>query len=240
MHFEILVEGTSDKTALWSLMGKILGERGNPHTWYIRKHRGVGKIPKDPSQNPNPKDQTLLHNLSSKLKAYGREENRELVVVVLVDLDEHPDCIAFKTELTALLDYCDVKPKCLFRIAVEELEAWYLGDRAALVKVYPKAKIDVLDDYVQDARCGTWERLADAIYPGGVKKLTAGGKRNSQALEQKVKWAAALAPEMDVENNRSPSFQCFRDGIRTLASHPLAPHVHQKNPARKTSQKKKT
>jgi len=32
---------------------------------------------------------------------------------------------------------------------------------------YPRAKRDVLDRYVQDRVCGTWELLADAVYPGG-------------------------------------------------------------------------
>lgn len=138
MHFEILVEGTSDKTALWTLLKKILGERGNPHTWNVRKHRGIGKIPDHPEDKPNPKDQTLLHNLPAKLRAYGNEQNQNFVVVVLVDLDERTDCKVFKNELLALLDYCTAKPKCLFRIAVEELEAWYLGDRKALLTAYPK------------------------------------------------------------------------------------------------------
>jgi len=223
MHFEILVEGTSDKTALWTLMKKILGERGDPHTWSIRNHRGVGEIPEDPSRKPNPKDQTLLHNLPSKLRAYGEEERHDIVVVVLVDLDDRPDCIAFKKELTTLLEHCPKKPKSLFRLVVEELEAWYFGDRIAILNSYPRARIDELDNYVQDSQCGTWEHLAEAIYPGGLKKLTRGKKSNSYVLAQKIEWAAKISPAMDVENNLSPSFQCFRDGIRTLAAHPSAP-----------------
>ena len=171
MRFEILVEGLSDKTALWTLMKKILGERGNPHTWCIRKHQGVGEIPENPSEKPDPKNRTLLHNLPSKLRAYGEEEDQDLAVVVLADLDERPSCIVFKKELTALLKHCPAKPKCLFRIVNEELEAWYLGDKRAILKAYPKAKIDELENYVQDAQCGTWEQLAEAIFPGGLKKL---------------------------------------------------------------------
>jgi len=228
MHFEILLEGTSDATALWSLMKKIIGDQKERHTWSVRPHKGIGEIPPDPLQKPNPKDHTLLHNLPSKLRAYGEEENQDLIVVVLVDLDERLDCVAFKAELTALLDHCPKKPKYLFRIAIEELEAWYFGDEAALLKVYPKAKRAILAKYTQDSQCGTWEHLAEAIYPGGLKKLTLGKKTNSYVLAQKVKWAASIAPEMNVENNMSTSFQCFRDGIRTLANHPLAPQNRKK------------
>jgi hypothetical protein len=107
MHFEILVEGQSELTALSILMSKIIGEYNNPHTWKIHKHRGIGKIADNPTALPNRNDQTLLHNLPSKLRAYGAEENPNLVVVVLVDLDDKDDCVIFKNELVALLNYCD-------------------------------------------------------------------------------------------------------------------------------------
>ncbi|MGL6226932.1 MAG: DUF4276 family protein [Thermoguttaceae bacterium] len=217
MHFEILVEGTSDKTALWPLMKRILGEYGQPHTWKIHPHGGKGAIPTDASQRPNPNDKTLLHNLCSKLKAYGESNAPNLAVIVLVDLDDVDDCKAFKQTLLSLLDLCVLAPTCLFRIAVEEMEAWYLGDRAAILRAYPRAKITVLDGYMQDDICGTWEKLADAVYPGGCKALTANGRRAYSCLKEKRVWAAKIPPEMDVENNLSPSFQCFRDGIRKLA-----------------------
>jgi AAA ATPase domain len=62
-----------------------------------------------------------------------------------------------QAELIALLRYCDKKPKSLFRIAIEELEAWFFGDPPALKKAYPKIR-------------------------------------------------------------QSPSFKCFRDGLRKLAA----------------------
>lgn len=54
----------------------------------------------------------------------------------------------------------------------EEIEAWLLGDRHALLSAYPHAKMHVLNTYVQDSICGTWEVLADAVYPGGTSKLS--------------------------------------------------------------------
>lgn len=221
MHLEVLVEGTTELTALSILMSRIIGPYREPHTWTIHKHRGIGSLPEDPTARPNPLDPTLLHNLPSKLRAYGKEDRADLLVVVLVDLDDHPDCRAFKQQLTGLLAWCDPKPNCLFRIAIEELEAWYLGDREALLKAYPEADPVKLEAYQQDSQCRTWETLADILHPGGIGvRRTAGvtGKRSPSVLNHKMLWARTIAPEMDVERNRSGSFQCFRDGLRRLTA----------------------
>jgi hypothetical protein len=218
MHFEILVEGQTELTALSILMKNIVGEYGNPHTWRVHKHRGIGRIPDDPTAKPNKHDQTLLHNLPSKLRAYGEEGRDDVVVVVLVDLDARPDCSAFKSDLTGLLNHCAKKPKSIFRIAIEELEAWFFGDQLSIKKAYPKVRQPMLDGYVQDSQCRTWEMLAEAIYPGGLNSLGQHGKRSVKILEQKRVWAKEICPHMDVENNHSHSFQCFRDGIRRMAT----------------------
>lgn len=217
MHFEFLVEGQADRTALSILMCKMLGEYQEPHTWTIHKHRGIGRIPKNPSAVPNQHDQTLLHNLPSKLRAYGKENRTDLVVVVLVDLDDRDDCVAFKRELMSLQDGCSPRPTVLFRIAIEEMEAWFLGDRAALVQAYPDADIAVYDRYQQDSQCGTWERLAEMVHVGGLSTLLVQSKRSVNVLNQKRKWAAKIAPFMDIDSNLSPSFCVFRDGLRKLS-----------------------
>jgi Domain of unknown function (DUF4276) len=215
MHFEILVEGQSDITALEPLLTKILGPYRQPHTWRIHKHRGIGRLPDDSAAKPNPKDPTLLHNLPSKLRAYGKSLQDGEAVVVLLDLDDRPDCNSFKQSLTNLLSDCNPAMKSLFRRAIEELEAWFLGDNTALTSAYPGANNIVLAGYIQDSQCGTWEKLADAVYPGGHAALKKQGQM--QCLKQKRIWARDIAPNMDIENNISPSFQQFRDGLRNLA-----------------------
>ncbi|MBF0177427.1 MAG: DUF4276 family protein [Magnetococcales bacterium] len=214
MHFEILVEGQTEKTALSILMEKIVGPYGNPHTWSIHKHQGIGSLPEFPDHPAHVKDRTLLHNLPGKLRAYGKEANDDVVIVILVDLDKRTDCRTFKQELVNLLKYCEKTPKHLFRIAIEELEAWFLGDRSAILAAYPDADQGVLDTYVQDAQINTWEKLAEAIDPNVRSSLGSVKKRSPLTLKHKHIWAKNIAPKMDVENNASPSFTCFRDGLR--------------------------
>ena len=218
MHFEFLVEGQCELTALSILMSKILGPYQDPHTWKIHKHRGIGKFPTDPAQKPSPHDGSLLHNLSSKLRAYGNTHRKDLAVVVLVDLDNRPDCRVFKQELIHQLEFCIHKPKTLFRIAIEELEAWYLGDQNAIALAYPKANLDILNHYSQDSICGTWELFAKVIHDKDAQELLTTNKRSSRLLESKVRWAKTITPWMDVEHNLSPSFIAFRNGVRQLAA----------------------
>jgi len=215
MHFEILVEGESDLQALNPIMKKMVGPLGYIHTWKIHKHKGKGNFPDDPTKPPEKKHNQLLNMLPSRLRAYGKSLDENKAVIVLVDADKD-NCIELKSRLTSLLDYCDPKPTVLFRIAVEELEAWWLGDRKALLKAYPVAQdnIDVLDNYVQDSICGTWELLADAIYPGGSTKLKKIGFPAN--AKEKTDWAKIISPFINILRNKSPSFTQFRDGLRRL------------------------
>lgn len=217
MHFEILVEGQTELTVLSILMNKILGEYNQPHTWKIHKHQGVGRLPDDFSEEPNPKDRTLLHNLPSKLRAYGNSMGDNEAVVLLIDLDDREDCIEFKAEINTILDFCEQKPIFLIRIAIEELESWYFGDRNAIIQAFINYNENVFESYIQDSQCGTWEKLAEIIHPGGINTLESFGRRSVRILEEKRKWAVAIAPNMNVEENNSPSFCCFRDGLRRLA-----------------------
>ena len=96
------------------------------------------------------------------------------------------------------------------------MEAWLWGDRLALLTAYPKAKKDTLNRYVQDSICGTWELLADAIYPGGSAAIRKAGWPLPGQI--KHEWAEQVTPHMDVERNASHSFGKFRDGLSQLVA----------------------
>lgn len=213
MHIEILVEDSSGQTLLETLVPKLLGAQGEPHTWRIHFYKGIGRIPKNLNGGGDPAKRILLDRLPKLLRGYGRTPGIDAVVVVL-DSDRR-DCVDFLAELQALAADCNPVPNTLFKIAVEEMEAWYFGDREALLTAYPKAKLDVLNRYQQDSVCDTWERLADAIYPGGSAAI----KKAGWPLPGQVKheWAEKIGPLLEPDQNTSPSFGKLRDGLRRLA-----------------------
>lgn len=225
MHFECLVEDTSGTIALKAFLSNILGQNGDAgHTYTIHSYKGVGHIPSGLKAVSDPRKRILLNQLPKLLKGYGKTfsgygPDTPCVVVVVCDLDRK-DCDSFRQELLNVQKGCSPAPVTLFLFAIEEGEAWLLGDRNAVERAYPNAKTQSLEDYVQDSICGTWEVLADAVYPGGAEKL----KREGYPTvgEVKCEWARTISPLVDVEANRSPSFQEFRDAIRRAAGIPVA------------------
>jgi len=113
------------------------------------------------------------------------------------------------------LEKSAIQSQIYFCIAVEEGEAWYLGDINAIKIAYPQAKSAILDSYINDSICGTWEKLADAIYRGGAKQLSKLG--GASVGQEKTVWAENISPQMNVDINRSPSFGYFRDKLRHLS-----------------------
>lgn len=214
MHIEILVEDSSGETLLEAVLPKLLGERGNPHSWRVHAYKGIGRIPKNLNARADPAKRILLDQLPRLLRGYGKTPGIDAVVVVL-DTDKR-DCADFLAELKTLAETCNPTPNTLFRLAIEEVEAWYLGDRQALTGAYPRAKTDVLNRYVQDSACDTWELLADAIYPGGSAAI----KKAGWPLPGQVKheWAEKIGPLLDPDRNVSPSFGRLCRGLRRLVT----------------------
>ena len=214
MHFEILVEDASGKIALEHLVPKILGAN-TPHSYRIHPYKGIGRLPPGLKNTTDPRKRILLDQLPRVLSGYGKslQPRDQYGVIVVVDSDRK-DCHIFKGELVGVLGKCNPAPRTLFSIAIEEMEAWLLGDIAAITTAFPKAKTAPLTGYTQDSVCGTWEVLADVVYPGGAEPLKKlGFPHTGQA---KCDWAGRIAPEMDVDANASPSFNVFRQAFEKL------------------------
>ncbi|MGZ4019486.1 MAG: DUF4276 family protein [Flavisolibacter sp.] len=211
MHFEILVEDQSGKIALDILVPKIIGDN---HTFDVKSYKGVGRIPVKMNAGVDASKRILLTNLPRLLAGYGKSwQEYPAVVIVVCDLDDK--CLkSFRDELINLLNACNPRPETRFCIAVEEGEAWFLGDIPAIKQVYPKAKDTVLNAYISDSICGTWERLADAVYKGGSQQLSSLGWQTVGT--EKSAWAESITPHMDLDNNTSPSFNYFVGKLREL------------------------
>ena len=215
MHFEILVEDQSGEKALRILMPKITGDQ---HTFCFHFYKGIGHIPPNLKSKTDVSKRILLDQLPRLLRGLGRTfanypANYPAVVIVVCDLDNR--CLkTFRQELSRVLNFCNPKPETRFCIAIEEGEAWFLGDISAIKAAYPNAKDNILNRYQNDSICGTWELLADAVFTGGSNALKEKGK--VAVGREKSIWAKKIAPEMNVEQNASPSFCYFRDKIRAL------------------------
>ena len=94
------------------------------------------------------------------------------------------------------------------RLAVEETEAFYLGDLKALKKAFPRADMATARRYVPDSVVDTWELFGRIVHDGGGNK---------------VAWAEAMGPVLTTKasQSRSPSFKGFVRGLLGLA--PPAP-----------------
>ncbi len=195
-------------------MPKLLGAHGDPHTWRLHSYKGVGRIPVGMGKNGDPSERILLDQLPRLLRGYKNTHGVDAVVVIL-DTDNR-NCVNFLAELKIVAKDCNFSDKTLFRLAIEEVEAWYFGDREALVAAYPKAKPQPLEKYTQDAICGTWELLADVVHPGGSASIKNAGWPT--AGQMKHEWAEKIGPRMAPLRNISPSFAKLREGLLRLVS----------------------
>ncbi len=216
MHFEVLVEDISGKRMLDQVIPRVIDAS---HTFRVLSYKGIGRIPKGLSSGADAGKRILLDQLPRLLSGYGKAfagygPDYLAAVIVVCDLDRRSRK-SFEQELQAVASSARPCPEHAICLAIEEGEAWYLGDLPAIKQAYPRAKDAVLGDYKNDSICGTWELLADAIYPGGSIALKAKGW---QAVgTEKSKWAETITPQMDLAANKSPSFNQFMTRLADLA-----------------------
>jgi hypothetical protein len=217
MHLEFLVEDQSGKKFLDLILPRVVA-KGD--TFKVHAYKGIGRIPHNFQTRGDASKRILLEQLPKLLNGYGNAfanypADYQAVVVVVCDLDDK-DPVGFLAELEAVLEACHSKPMTRFCVAVEEGEAWLLGDIPAIKKAYPGAKDAVLNAYVNDSICGTWEVLAEAVFPAGVQTLSKSGFHAVGA--EKFSWAERITPHMEVERNSSPSFKAFIEVISQLTT----------------------
>jgi hypothetical protein len=201
MHIEFLVEELSAEAALNELLPKIFGQL---ITWHIHVHKGK---------------QDLLRKLPARLAGYSRWLPADWRIIVLVD-EDRANCIELKQALEAAASQAGLSTKTkprtngdfriINRIAVEELEAWFFGDIAAIHEAFPRVKSSPLlgskfrnPDAIAG---GTWEALESLLQKHGYYS----------AGLLKIEAARMIAFHMDPARNRSKSFIHFRDALYHL------------------------
>lgn len=169
MHFQFLIEDKSGAALIEILMHKISLTNGDI-TYNCKPFKGLGGFTKKNTVKET-KSGKLLNDLATYLRGFNKSlQYIPAVIIVVLDNDTR-NTKKFLSELNQVAQQNMITIDHAFCIAVEEIEAWLLGDEAAILAAYPLAKIQQLHTYAQDSICGTWEVLADVIYPGGISKL---------------------------------------------------------------------
>lgn len=207
MHFQYLIEDQSSTELIHTLMKKVVVAYPDV-TYDCKGFHGLGGFKKKNTVKET-KTGKLLNDLAIYLRGFNRSfQNFSAAIIIVLDNDDR-DTEKFKLELEDVAKKNMILVDHVFCIAVEEVEAWLLGDEQALLSAYPKAKIQVLHTYVQDSICGTWEVLADAVYPGGSQKLHKEHFSFMEIGKLKAEWARNIGVHMDLRANQSPSFNYF-------------------------------
>ena len=200
MMFHVLVEGTSDEPTVTEILMERFGlSRGGQ--FQIHPHGGKGSLPANPNAKPDPKDRTLLGQLPAKLRAFSVKGDA-VCVVVLLDQDDD-DCVKLLSDLRAMLKKLSKKPvNVLFRIAMEEIEAWFLADRAAVHKAYAKATFKNVPKGDPDLIDDPSDVLAGCL--GAALPCTG---------QMKAEWAERIAPHLNLKKPKSRSLAKFIEGV---------------------------
>ena len=202
---EVLVEGASDSPTVKEVLERKFQLVEGEH-FRIHAHKGKGRLPANPLSRPDLKHQGLLDRLPATLRGFGKSLPKNAVVLVVVDADDQPGDILLD-QLNEMLSALPLKPKVMFRLAIEETESWFIADVDAVHKAFPgKVNKNVLKNISPDAVVGAWEKLAVAL--GFNPKMVAG--------PTKFEWAKRIAPHLNLDNPNSPSFRKLIEGIALL------------------------
>lgn len=146
---------------------------------------------------PHEGKRDLEVSIPRKLRAWRDPEAR----FVIVRDQDSADCKVVKQRLLGLC--AEAKREALVRIACRELEAWYVGDLAAVDRAFgTNLAVNQSKTKFRDPdRIGSPSHELASLVPGFGK----------------VSAARKLGPLLDIENTRSTSFRCFVRALRKLA-----------------------
>ena len=148
--------------------------------------------------------QDLQQSIPRKIRVASKKDITTSFVI-LQDQD-NSDCHDLKSQLVGLCEEAQRGNNAVpykVRIVCHELEAWYLGDMDAIEQVFPRfhaAKYKGKKQFRQPDAC---------VNPKQELKKIVGDYAQ-------IATARTIAPHMDIEGNRSPSFRNFITGVKQL------------------------
>lgn len=147
---------------------------------------------------PHEGKQDLKRSIPRKLKGWHFSEDK---FIIIQDKDAS-DCRVLKGELVEICRDAG-RPDSLIRIACHELEAWYLGDPAAIASAFNMPAI---------GRIGGQRKFRD---PDALQRPADEIKRLCPNF-QKVSGARVIAEHMSYTKNSSASFRTFIEGLSRI------------------------
>lgn len=196
-HLELLVEEPSMDAFLRALLPRLL-----PPDRSFEVHPFQGK-------------NDLIGKLEARLRGYAAWLPDHWRIVVVVDRDDE-DCLVLKRRLETVAQRAGLTTRTraggsrwqlVNRIAIEELEAWYFGDWAAVRSAYPRAPASLPrrqgfrdPDAIAGGAWEAFERVMQGhgYFKGGLLKIEA---------------ARTIGAHVDPARSSSRSFRTFRDAI---------------------------
>lgn len=217
MYFQFLIEDSSTEILIGHVMEKLQEQNpGKEIVFRTKSFSGIGHLPKTGDLMER-KGRNLLNNLPAYLRGISRALSgmKDAAIVIVLDNDKR-DVVEFKKQLERIAINSMMCMDYVFCIAVKEMEAWLLGDENAIQAAYPEMKRKCLKEYQQDDLCDTWEVLANAVYPGGLTGLRKKAKNAySEIGRAKCEWADKIGKRLNLNDNKSPSFQEFITALQS-------------------------
>ena len=221
MFVQFLIEDMSGAKLIEAIMGKIMMEYSTIKIDYnVRSYKGIGNFRKGKDAR-NIKSEQLLGDLPKRLRAFNVEfKNKDDVALFIVIDNDIRKTDVFRAQLENISKTNNITIDHVFCIAVEEMEAWLLGDISAIIAAYPKIRDRIAtkhSQYKQDEIRveGTWEFLADMLTKNGFQRFKKDNPSCSDIGKNKSEWMELIGKHLNIRKNVSPSFNYFINELDT-------------------------
>ncbi len=185
VKYIFMTEERSMEEALLNILPKIDIFFKNKENFQIIPHEGK---------------QDLEKSIPRKIRAWRDTSYIQYKFIIIRDND-NSDCLNVKNKLNQLCVDND-RNNVLIRIAMQELESWFLGDLNAVDQAF-KTKMSSK----QNTRKF---RNPDSINnPSQVLSKLLNNK-------SKISWSKNISNYMNINNNKSTSFNVFKSGVLNL------------------------